>query len=220
MGRLPQGRELAEPDLVEDAPGLLVGEGIDRGPLERGEGAQRTLGQVRREHGRLVGRDQGVPAEDRHEPGHPRGRQGDLPSPYPQRQSKGGQVRDGAPICVGERAGGPLQSRERGRPGVGVGGLVRSAQDRHCRASIAVGAVLARPDQDPDRPPSARREREIEQGVRSFEHRPLAERQEGGGLVPVPSILEPKERPSFVRSNLDGPRLRDSINQWDYVLKR
>ena len=68
---LAQLRQLAAADLVQDLAGLLVAEVVDARALQGAEQVKRAACKPRADPERLQGRDQRVPAEERHEPREP-----------------------------------------------------------------------------------------------------------------------------------------------------
>ena len=95
-------RQLAESDLVQDLPRILVLEVVLLRPLQRGERGESPLRQLGPHPDGLQRRDQGVPPEDGHEPRQARRRQRVLVSPDVRVQPQGGQVDDGALVDVRE----------------------------------------------------------------------------------------------------------------------
>jgi hypothetical protein len=151
-----QRRRVAEPHLVEDAPGLLVGAGVDLLALEAGEGLEDAEGEVGVDDQRHPRGDERVAPEQRHEPRRPCGDDDpvgvvgveDAQGP----EVLGAAVHDGAKaLVVGvelRRLGPPArQALDGGRPLDGmpaqVAGLdllgLDDGRDLHTRAPGALG---------------------------------------------------------------------------------
>ena len=97
VAREPRFGSLAVAHLVDDLAGLGVDRRVVLGRLQRGEDTERVVRELRPEEERLQARDQRVAAEDRHEPGHPRGRKlaGDTRVlVHPQRREVGDRLRE------------------------------------------------------------------------------------------------------------------------------
>ncbi len=109
----PAFRRLAAPQLVHDLAGLGVDGGIVFDGLERGEAAQPGARELRAQRQRLEARDQGVAAEDRHEP-RQAGR--DQLSARAEGHPQGGDIDNRLTVAPLELRPARLERRETGAP--------------------------------------------------------------------------------------------------------
>jgi hypothetical protein len=186
VDRKPRVCSAAPADLVEDLPGLGVEAGVVGSRLEGRERAQRIPRQLGSDQEGLVARDQGIAAEERHEPGRSGGDE------VPRRaleaaEAERAEIGDRALVRAldvgsGRREVGRLfpPGGERDLPG---GRLLPGEPHRGGR--IDGGPVGRRPNDDVDRPLLARLESEGEPGVTALDGPRPREEDERSASVAV-----------------------------------
>ena len=135
MRLLAQLRQLAAADLVQDPAGLLVAEVVDARALQGAEQVKRAACKPRADPERLQGRDQRVPAEERHEPREPGCREDVVLAEEVAGDAQRCQVDDRLPEDAGEQRALRLDARNALEPAAQrpLDGLMAPAEPLCCR---------------------------------------------------------------------------------------
>ena len=160
MRLVAEDGELPEADLVQDLAGLLVLEVVDLLALQRRQRVQCAARELRADEERLVGGDQRVAPEDRHEPGQPGGRKRELVPLDRRVQAQRREVDDGLLVDELEQIPVGLDLRRALAPLLHVVRLAPGPQDAARLARLEdqrlEGAPLAEGDLDPGLPDDLR----------------------------------------------------------------
>ena len=197
MRLVAEDGELPEADLVQDLAGLLVLEVVDLLALQRRQRVQCAARELRADEERLVGGDQRVAPEDRHEPRQAGSRKGKLVPLDRRVQAQRREVDDGLLVDELEQIPVGLDLRGALAPLLHVVRLAPRAQDAARLARLEdqrlEGAPLAEGDLDPRLPDLPRRQRQLEDEVVALDRRVLGRVDPGRRVEVAVPVLEEQE---------------------------